>query len=143
MLKFMKEVYLFRNCYKDSGTEGTLITNGFQCRTLELPWKDNHSNLSCIPVGEYIVEIYNSPKFGNIYHVTNVNNRQFILMHPGNWAGDKTKGLRTDVEGCILLGLDYGILDNQRALINSKKTVQNFMTFMNNETFKLIIKGEN
>jgi hypothetical protein len=38
----MKTVYLLRTRTSDQGTEGMLITDGFMCKTLELPWRENH-----------------------------------------------------------------------------------------------------
>jgi hypothetical protein len=132
---------MFRTLTSDQGTEGILATDGFFCNTLELPWRNNAKGLSCIPSGEYIVKIRQSPRYGQIYWVTNVPNRSWILIHSGNYAGDKTKGFKTHVAGCILLGKKHGILGNQRAILTSRITVRRFMKFMNNETFKLTVVG--
>ena len=70
---------------------GTL--SGF---TLELPWKDNQNNLSCIPKGSYKLELFNSVKFGKCLHVLNVQGRDGILIHKGNY--------NRDTHGCILPG---------------------------------------
>jgi hypothetical protein len=138
----MRNVYLFRISTSDQGTEGILSTDGFFCRTIELPWRDNKSNISCIPYGDYIVKIRNSNKFGKIYWVTNVPNRSWIYIHPGNVAGDVSKGYKSHVYGCILLGLKHGYLWDQKAVLNSKIAVRKFMNFMNNEDFKLKVIGE-
>jgi hypothetical protein len=137
----MRNVYLFRTLTSDQGTEGILATDGFFCKTLELPWRNNNRGISCIPAGEYIVKIRQSPRYGQIYWVTNVQGRTWILIHSGNYAGDKTKGFKTHVAGCILLGKKHGFLGNQRAVLNSRVTVRKFMRFMKNETFKLTIVG--
>lgn len=147
----MKRVYLFRTLTSDQGTEGVLATDGFFCKTLELPWRNNSKGLSCIPAGEYIVKIRQSPKYGQIYWVTNVKDRTWILIHSGNYAANKektnpltNKKYKTHVAGCILVGSKHGILYNQRAILNSRITLRRFMKFMNNETFKLtIIGGDN
>ena len=47
----MRQVYLLRTTTSDQGTEGFLVTDGFNCRTLELPWKNNKRSISCIPEG--------------------------------------------------------------------------------------------
>jgi hypothetical protein len=123
----------------DHGTEGLLLTAGFNCCTLELPWRENQRSISCIPAGEYIVKIRQSPRYGTIYHVKDVPNRSYILIHAGNWAGDTEKGLKTHVNGCILLGKKHGFLLEQRAVLNSRITVREFMNYMNLEDFKLRI----
>jgi hypothetical protein len=139
----MKDVYLVRTVTSDQGTEGFLteLTTGFMCRTLELPWRDNKRSISCIPAGQYIVRIRQSPKYGRIYWVTNVPDRTWILIHSGNVAGDRAKGFRTHVQGCILLGKKHGFLWNQRAVLTSRPTVKSFMRTMNYEPFRINIVG--
>jgi len=132
----MKEVSLFRMQRSDHGTEGILATQDFSCKTLELPWKDNRRQISCIPPGEYKVEIRLSNKYGRIYWVRKVPERTYILIHSGNYAGDRSKGLKTHVMGCILLGKTHGFLGGQRAVLNSRLTVKRFMRLMEYETFQ-------
>ncbi|MHA1815918.1 MAG: DUF5675 family protein, partial [Candidatus Heimdallarchaeaceae archaeon] len=120
----------------DHGTEGILATQDFSCKTLELPWKDNRRQISCIPPGEYKVEIRLSNKYGRIYWVRKVPERTYILIHSGNYAGDRSKGLKTHVMGCILLGKTHGFLGGQRAVLNSRLTVKRFMRLMEYETFQ-------
>ena len=125
----------------DEGTFGKLETdNGFSCFTLELPWRDNKKRISCIPEGEYAVEVRRSPRFGLVYHVKDVYGRSYILIHSGNFAGDVSKGYKSHVEGCILLGKKVGILDGQKAVLVSKPAVTSFMRHLNNKPFKLVIK---
>jgi hypothetical protein len=133
-------VNLIRMSRNNQGTIGILSTPfGFQCHTLELPWRDNQKNISCIPPGEYQTKIRISPKYGKVYHVQDVPNRTFILIHSGNWAGDVNKGYRTHVNGCILLGLQRGLLDSQIAVLNSRLAVSRFIRIMNYSDFTLNI----
>ena len=132
-------VQIFRMKRSDQGTMGILSTPEFRCYTLELPWRDNQQSISCIPAGEYDVKIRISPKYGRIYHVQNVPNRSYILIHSGNWAGDTSKGYKTHVNGCILLGKQQGILLDQWAVLNSRVAVRAFMEEMEYEPFKLQI----
>jgi hypothetical protein len=132
-------VNLFRYMRGDQGTRGRLFAGSFDCHTLELPWRDNRRNISCIPAGEYKVKIRISPKYGTIYHVKEVPNRSYILIHSGNWAGDTSKGYRTHVNGCILLGKSRGVLLNQMAVLASRITVNAFMRHMDNDDFILKI----
>ncbi len=123
----------------DQGTRGMLFFDEYNCQTLELPWRDNESNISCIPAGEYKVEIRISPKYGQVYWVTKVPNRTFILIHSGNWAGDRSKGYKTHVNGCILLGQRRGLLIGQWAVLNSRITIKRFMARMALQPFTLKI----
>jgi hypothetical protein len=138
----MKSVYLLRFKTSDQGTEGILITtDGFNCKALELPWRENQRSISCIPPGEYLCKIRFSKKFGKTYWVTKVPKRSYILIHSGNYAGDKSKGFKTHVEGCILLGKKHGYLSGQRAILNSRISVRAFMNHMKEENFMLTIVG--
>lgn len=89
---------LHRYNYTDSYTQGVLMCEGvWICDTLELPWKDNHQRISCIPVGMYDVQKRLSEKFGEVVRVLNVTGREGILIHAGNKV--------SDVQGCILPGI--------------------------------------
>ena len=125
----------------DQGTLGFLYTPGFSCYMLELPWKNNQVNVSCIPVGTYVVKIKKSPKYGVVYWITDVPGRTFIYQHAGNLAGDVSMGFKTDTEGCQLFGRYYGVLQNQRAILNSRFTMNNFMKFTNGKDYLLTIKN--
>lgn len=137
----MKTVYILRIPHGDQGTGGILFCpdNGYECRTIELPWRGNQPRVSCIPTGTYIVDPYKSPKYGNVYMVTDVEGRSYILTHWGNYAGNKSLGFKSHSEGCILLGEKHGYLNDQFAVLNSRTTVYKFLKVMNNEPFKLII----
>ncbi len=123
----------------DQGNEGMLFFEDFNCRTLELPWRENQKNISCIPPGEYECKIRISPKYGSIFWVTKVKGRTYILIHAGNWAGDKSKGYRSNVNGCILLGAKKGLLLGQWAVLNSRITIRRFMDRIGQEPFTLRI----
>lgn len=96
----------------------------YQAASLELPWKANMRNISCIPQGDYSVSKVNSPKFGpGTFSVNNVKGRSNILIHAGNFT--------RDIEGCILLGERFtdidsdGITDvtNSRNMVNRLKSI--------------------
>lgn len=138
----MKRVVIIRGKSTEHGTPGRLVADleGFVCASLELPWNDNRTGLSCIPVGEYQCIPYPSAKFGNVYMVQNVPGRYGILFHYGNWAGDVQQGYRSHSRGCILLGQKHGIVDNQPGLLNSRATFALFKQHLSNEPFKLTIR---
>ncbi len=94
----------------------------FSSFTLELPWRDNRQNVSCIPAGTYPL-VWHESKKHKAFHVKDVPGRSGILIHSGNLAGDTDKGFKTDSEGCILLGVNRGILYGQRAVLHSRATV--------------------
>lgn len=128
----------------DQGTLGVLSVWGsdfgfFQCRSIELPWKENRQNVSCIPDGSYCCVPYASRTFGSVYLVQDVPGRSWILTHQGNWAGDVSKGLQSNSNGCILLGKHHAYIYNQLAVALSKATTRRFLEFMDGEAFDLNI----
>ena len=59
--------------YKRGGTNGTLTLNGhFVCFTLELPWKENKRNISCIPEGKYELKASYSNELQNHLEIMDV-----------------------------------------------------------------------
>ncbi len=125
------------------GTEGLLIHNNFHLWTLELPYRNNIPQKSCIPMGEYICMPYSSKKYPNVYHVTNVPNRSSILIHWGNFAGDIEKGYKTHVQGCILVGKTLGYINKQRAILSSRIAFEELKKYIGKTKFILkIIGGE-
>lgn len=137
----MKTIYIFRIPQGDQGTGGILFCpeTGFECKTIELPWKHNQQSISCIPTGTYTVTPFKSPKYGSTFMITNVEGRSYILFHWGNFAGDVTKGFKSNSKGCIILGQKHGYLEGQFAVLNSRVTFYKFIHTMKNEQFKLII----
>lgn len=135
----MNNVTILRTRRSDHGTEGVLIFNDFICYTLELPWRNNEKNISCIPTGEYDAIIRISPRFGRVYWVLKVDGRTYILIHSGNWAGDTQKELVTHTNGCILLGEKRGYLAGQRAVLLSRRAIRQFMNKLQGNDFKLHI----
>ena len=99
------EVFIKRTMQDDYQTLGELSIPdaGYSCKTLELPWKDNERRESCIPEGIYQVVKRFSDKFKEHFHILNVPDRDYILIHHGNY--------RRDVKGCILVGHDYLDID--------------------------------
>lgn len=127
----MKRAILVRNASTDEGTFGALtLSDGQQLYTVELPWRDNATQISCIPVGLYRCEEIKSPRFGRVYQVMNVPGRTAILIHAGNWGGDKAKGWDSDLLGCIAPAMKIGTLNSridgrpQRAGISSREALE-------------------
>ena len=97
----------------------------FKCRTLELPWKNNQRNISCIPEGHYDVVPHVSPTFGKCYWIKDVKDRSEVLFHVGNYAGSKNpKTGKPDIRGCVLVGKEFVDLDGDGLadITSSKET---------------------
>lgn len=129
-MKILELIRLETNIHE--GTRGVLrIDKELFCITLELPWKMNRRNISCIPTGQYELFPYESPRFGNTFSLTNVPNRSNILFHYGNTI--------QDTSGCILLGERLGTINGNRAILNSRKTFIEFMKLVGNKQAHLTI----
>lgn len=104
----------------DYGTIGILfIDNLIECFTLENHWYQNKRNISCIPAGVYNCHRYESVKFGDTFIIEDVPDRLGILFHTGN--------VKTDTEGCILLGRGIGTVYGMRGVTGSIQAFNNFM----------------
>ncbi len=99
---------LLKRSYFDKGTNGALIINGnFICFTIELPWRDNQRNTSCIPEGTYEVVPRFSHRFKNHLHVLDVSGRSLILIHPANNALKELRGCISPVSQLSSIGIGW------------------------------------
>jgi hypothetical protein len=79
--------------YFPNGCNGELYYNGERiCFTIELPWLDNKSRISCIPEGRYALTKRYSPRFKHHLQLLNVDKRSLILIHAANDAQKELKG---------------------------------------------------
>ena len=100
-------------------TLGILTYGDFKCFTLELPWKNNEKNISCIPrVSGYVGEKHESPSNGSVIAINNVLNRTYIQIHSANFL--------RQLKGCIAVGDSIKFLDgdNLPDVTNSKNTLK-------------------
>ena len=123
----MRRVFLLRHSDDGTQTLGHLFvydgtTELARFATLELPWKNNERNVSCIPAGTYPLRPRTTDKFGAHFALDSVPGRSGILIHTGNFA--------SQIRGCILVGLHHddlnsdGKLDTARSRIALNQLVQ-------------------
>ena len=106
---------LLKRTYFKKGTNGALFINGkFICFMIELNWKDNQRNISCIPEGAYEVIPRFSKRFRNHLHVLNVLGRSLILIHPANDAINELQGCLSPVSQLSGIGQGWA----SRAALN-------------------------
>tara|TARA_R110000796_G_C14471536_1_gene425623 strand:- start:558 stop:965 length:408 start_codon:yes stop_codon:yes gene_type:complete len=105
----------------------------FECKTLELPWKDNKTNVSCVPKSVYKVLHRTSEKYKKHFILQDVRDRRYILIHQGNF--------NTDTRGCILVGSSFGQVNNDSLLdiTSSKRTLSQLLEATEGEVFELTI----
>ena len=108
----------------------------FSAISLERGWRNNESNVSCIPPGIYDVVLEYSPKFDTeLWEIKGVENRSECKFHSANYW--------YELNGCISLGNAVGDIngDNYTDILNSRDTMQIFHTALKGCTnVKLIIK---
>ena len=141
----MKEAVLVRQDESDEGTFGALkVYEGgallYTCFTGELPNRGNRPNVSCIPTGRYGCQPWHSRKYPRNYNVMSVPDRSAILIHAGNFCGDRSLGYKTNVEGCILVGRALGTIQGQKAVLSSKLAMNDLWNLIGEATFLLQIK---
>ncbi len=114
-------VLLLTRTYFPEGTNGKLECEGkLICYTIELPWKNNETKVSCIPEGKYFIKKRYSSKFKWHLELTEVKNRNLILLHPANNA-------IKELNGCIapvtkISGTGLGLM-SRKAFIKLKTIV--------------------
>ena len=113
----------------------------FSAASLELPWRNNESRVSCIPTGKYKAVRRRSEKYPESYHIQEldsyqVNGRSWILIHKGNY--------HTDILGCILLGEGHIDIngDGYKDVYSSGKVIKKLVETAGEEGFTLEINGE-
>ena len=123
--------------YFPEGTNGKLECEGkLICNTIELPWKNNETKVSCIPEGKYFIKKRYSNKFQWHLEVENVQNRSLILFHPANNA-------LLELKGCIapvtkLSGPGLGLM-SRKAFTKLKEIV--YKVLDSKESIELIVKS--
>jgi len=122
----MQKLTLKRKYREGEATLGIITMKSKElCRTLERPWLDNQSNVSCIPEGKYIAKKYSSAKYPDVWELKNVKDRTYILIHAGN--------LVKHTEGCILVGMDWGFLNDELAVLSSRKALYSLRMTLGDE----------
>jgi Family of unknown function (DUF5675) len=109
------DLTLIRQPEGDGAIAGDLFVGETALMTLELPWRNNLPDASCVPLGKYDLIPYNSPAHGPTWCLENTElkvmgcdilstdqiargYRSMVELHAANWS--------TQLLGCIALGLD-------------------------------------
>ncbi|MCU0949509.1 MAG: DUF5675 family protein [Burkholderiaceae bacterium] len=141
-----RTVRLIRAALDDDaqGTFGGLFLDGALLgHTIELPWRENARQVSCIPTGTYRVRWSRSPRLRRFtYEILDVPGRDGIRVHEGNFAGDKAAGFDSHSLGCPLVGQRAGHLKNragqwQRAVLLSAVTLRRIEDRLDRRDFVL------
>ena len=136
-------VELLRHSTDDEGTPGNIFIGTWSAHTLELPWRNNIPNLSCISAGTYSLRLVKTRKpiggRSHLYLIENVPQRSGILAHAGTFAGNKEKGFKTSVLGCVLIGYRVGTYQNQRAIFDTRRAIGDFNNILAGKPARITI----
>jgi hypothetical protein len=140
----MTTITIRRLRYTDQGTFGVMRINSDGKDTMlctgELPWRGNAKGKSCIPSGKYAAILEWSPKFGRgLFELHGVPGRAEVKIHKGNYCGDKSMRYKSDVEGCILVGMTHGVIAGQSAVLNSAAALEALHKACGTDTEALVV----
>lgn len=123
----MLQYHLERKIYSSSAILGIWYDHNKKelCRTLENPWIRNIIKISCIPEGKYQCKKFTGKKYKDVWIINDVNRRSYILIHNGN--------LEKHTQGCVLVGSNWGFLQDELAVLNSRKTLDKLRSILPNE----------
>ena len=110
---------------------GTATLFNLAFRTVERPWKNNAKGESCIPAGDYVCKWQLSPSKGWCYQITNVPNRDRILIHSANFA--------SELQGCVALGTER-MHGDRKGVANSRLAMDLLHSAAKKEPFILRIE---
>ena len=124
------ELELIRTYYTAATNGKIFYQDRLMMYSIELPWKDNHTRVSCIPEGKYELIKRWTSKFGRHLQVVDVPGREYILIHPANEALQELKGciapesvitgagkgIRSRMALETLTSLVYGYLDRHEQI---------------------------
>lgn len=125
---------------KDDGMETLGILQSdvpemiFQCDALERPWKENKTDISCIPAGVYTCKWM--PFYDTFhYELQDVPGRTGVFIHNANKF--------FQVEGCIAVGSSEADIneDGQLDVLNSVQTLDHFEQLCDKQDITLTVIG--
>ena len=126
----MKTIFLKRVSHMEKATFGVFIYKAIPFAvSLELPWRDNQINISCIPEGTYTLSKRDDR---DAYEFHDVPGRTYIQLHLAN--------LTAELEGCVAPGLSFEPFDGKIAVRGSKSAFRALESILDGEkNFRLKI----
>ena len=105
----------------------------FTCKTVELEVDCNAVRDDAIPAGDYTVIKRWSQKYKWHFHITNVPNRSYILIHNANYS--------RQLLGCVAVGASHADIDKDGLVdvTSSKSTLKRMNKVLPNEFILRII----
>jgi hypothetical protein len=148
---------LVRHAYLNDVTLGTITVGSLKLATLEEPWitnafgpggqrREGLKKESCVPDGTYELRPHNTPKHPECWALVNTAlgvwhgavppglpyGRSAILIHSGNTT--------FDIQGCILVGLRHGRIENTPAVLESRAALAQLRARLGTSAHSLVIR---
>lgn len=131
----MKRAILIREASAEDGTFGRIFFGAAALYTVERPWADNRSDVSCIPPGLYPIRKTWSPRF----------KRRLILIDPvpGPRLGCRFHAANRALQlnGCVAPGERRGTIEGVRAVLLSAPAVRRIEEWLGDETAELEVRN--
>lgn len=117
----MTTITLQRVAQTDKLTQGVFIMDGVAFAvTLELPWRNNAQDISCIPAGTYEAFYRLSPQRGyHVWQLIDVPGRTYVQIHKGTTTAH--------TKGCIIVAEQFEEYNGRFAVFRSSKGFNELM----------------
>jgi hypothetical protein len=151
-------ITLVRHAYLPTCTLGRLSLETMSLCTLEEPWipdpdgpggqrREPGKRESCVPDGTYLLVPHSGTRHKDVWALENpalgvwhhsvpdhaTYGRAAILIHAGNTVAD--------IEGCILVGLRHGRIENADAVLESRAALDKLRAALGRASHQLIIRS--
>lgn len=119
--------FTLKRIYQTTGTNGIVFRDeNVVCKSIELPWRNNLQNISCIPEGTYMLVKRFSLKRKWHLMLQSVPNRKYILIHSANNA-------QKELRGCIALVKEH---TGSGQGVQSREAIKSFQKIVFDELSK-------
>lgn len=116
-----------RFVYSRFGTLSRLLVEDLELYLIELPWRGNERNRSCIPEGVYPFQKHDSPRHGETLWLRDVPERSEILIHSANGPHQ--------LDGCLAPGIayDWWAEHNELCVVDSREALRKLLDAADDE----------
>ncbi len=131
----MKKIIIPRIWEDKHSTYGAICYKRPFAVTIEPLWRDNKPDISCIPPGKYYCRrrYYNAGKYPT-FQIMDVRGRDLVLFHKGNKTGRPARKIKSDTQGCVVIGESYDRLWTPQGflwgILSSKHGFNEFMQIL-------------
>lgn len=118
---------LYRIQSGDDGTFGILKVGTETFYTVELPWRDNMANFSCVPADVYTLEVHSKTwaLIGpTVSHWQEPDRARFCVLFD-------IANTPEELQGCIAVGEWFGYVGGRKGVVRSLKAFERLSAILN------------